>query len=95
MSELRLIRSNERSEKGGAIGQEAMSEPERELKSFIDSVTNLMGPCAAASLTELWLDELACMECVPGSGTFNWRSVSLSASVKLAIRVVASQLYGP
>jgi hypothetical protein len=34
------------------------------------------------------------MECIPGSEDFNWRSVSVSASMKLASRVIASQLSG-
>lgn len=74
------------------MGNERISEAEHELKSFINSMTSLVGTSASSSLTELWLNELACMECIPGSESFSWRSVSLSASVKLASRVIASQL---
>jgi hypothetical protein len=92
MSKLRLIPSEESIETGPAIDREPVSEPERELNSFINSMASLIGPGSSRTLTDLWLDELACMECIPGSESFNWRSVSLSASVKLAGRVVASQL---
>jgi hypothetical protein len=95
MSELRLIPSHESIEKAPAIGQETVSAPERELNAFIDSITSLIGPGVPTSLTELWLNELACMECIPEPESFNWRLVSVSASVKLASRVIASQLSGP
>lgn len=95
MRELRLIPSAEPIEIAPAIDHEHVSAPERELNSFINSMASLIGPGGARALTDLWLDELACMECIPGSESFNWRSVSLSASVKLASRVIASQLSGP
>jgi hypothetical protein len=95
MSEMQLIPSEESIEKALAIDREPVSEPERELNSFINSMASLIGPGASRSLTDLWLDEVACMECIPGSESFHWRSVSLSASVKLANRVIASQLSVP
>ena len=95
MSALRLIPSQESIEKAPAIDRRPVSEPERELNSFINSMASLIGPGASRSLTELWLNELACMEWIPGSEGFNWRSVSVSVSLKLANRVIASQLSGP
>jgi hypothetical protein len=95
MPELRLIPSHESIEEWAAIRREPVSGPECELNRFINSITNLIGPGASSSLTELWLNELACMECIPGSDGLNWRSVSLSASVTLANRVISSQLSGP
>ena len=95
MPELRLIPNEESIEIAPAMERESVSEPERELNSFVNSMASLMGPGASGTLTDLWLDELACAECTPGSESFNWRSVSLSASVKLASRVIASQLSGP
>jgi hypothetical protein len=92
MSQFRLIPSRESTEKAAAIDRELASEPQRELNSFINSMTSLIGPGASRSLAELWLNELACTERIPGSEHFNWRSVSLSASVKLASPVIASQL---
>ena len=95
MPELRLIPREGSIEKGAAIDPKLLSEPERELSSFVNSMANLTGPGASTALTDLWLDELTYMGCIPGSESFNWRSVSLSASVKLASRVIASQLSGP
>ena len=94
MSELQLIQNHRSNLKAPESGRGHLSVPERELNSFIDSMTSLIRPGASGSLTELWLDELACMECAPESESFNWRSVSVSASLKLASRVIASQLSG-
>jgi hypothetical protein len=77
-----------------ASGRGLLSVPERELNSFINSMTSMVGPGASGSLTELWLDEVACLACIHDSENFNWRSVSVSASMKLASRVIASQLSG-
>ena len=95
MSQVRLMKSHESIGTAPAIGSGRISEPQRELNSFINSMTILIGPGACEFLTELWLNELACMECFPGTESFNWRSVSLSASMKLANRVIASQLSDP
>jgi hypothetical protein len=91
MSELPLIPSHKSIQKAPAMSGGRMSEAEYELDSFINCMTSLIGTSASSSLTELWLNELACIECTPGSESFSWRSVSLSASVKLASRVIASQ----
>ena len=48
MSELRLIRSHESIEKAPAIGQRRISDPERELNSFINSMVSLIGPIPRA-----------------------------------------------
>ena len=95
MSALRLISSQESIELAPVTERRAVSEPDRGLNSFVNSMASLIGPGASGSLGDLWLDELACMECIPGSESFNWRSVSLSASVRLAGRVIASQVSGP
>ena len=94
MSELRLITSQESIEIAPRIEHKPVSEPQRELNSFINSMSGLIGPITSECLTELWLDELACMDCIPGSESFDWRLVSLSASAKLASRVIASQFTG-
>jgi hypothetical protein len=95
MPQMRLTRGHERVESHSTIGDESLSEPERELRGFIHSMTSLIGPGADNSLTELWLDELACMDYIHGPHGRDWRSISLAASVKLASRVIASQLSGP
>jgi hypothetical protein len=95
MSELRLTHGHEWAESVSKIRDECLSEPERELRGFIHSMASLVGPGADQSLTELWLDELACMDCIPDPHSAAWRSVSLAASVKLASRMIASLLSGP
>jgi hypothetical protein len=90
-----MIHGHELAESNLTIGDESLSEPERELCAFIHSMASLVGPDAINSLTELWLDELACMDCTPGPHGPAWRSVSLAASVKLLSRVIAAQLSGP
>ena len=94
MPKLQLIPSYRSIDESPVIDRESISEPERELNSFIESMMSLVGAGASGSLTELWLDELACMERVPGSENFNWRMVSASASVKLAGKVTGSQRSG-
>jgi hypothetical protein len=69
-----------------------ISEPERELLSFINSVGELMGPGSTRTLTEIWLDELACMNCIPQPISKGWRIVSLRASASLARKLIASQI---
>jgi hypothetical protein len=70
------------------------SVPERELLDFIRTVTKLLGPSSTRVLTEIWLDEVACMDCTPVPGSLDWRMVSLAASTKLASQLIASQLRG-
>ncbi len=95
MFHLRMIDGHEWVERYSTVSDRSLSEPRRELCAFIRSMTSLIGPDADKSLTELWLDELACMDCIPGPQGLDWRSVSLAASMKLASRVIASQLSGP
>lgn len=80
----------EPSENGGAT-----SAPERELLNFIDSVAMLIGQGPTRILTDIWLDELACMECAPDMNEKNWRTVSLAASTRLARELIALQLRDP
>lgn len=68
-----------------------VSVPERELLDFIHAVTELLGPSITGVLTEIWLNEVACMECAPGPGGLDWRMVSMAASTTLAGRLIASQ----
>ncbi len=95
MSHLRMIHGHEWAESYLTMSDEFLSEPERELRAFIHSMASLVGPGAIESLTELWLDELACMDCIPEPHSPNWRSVSLAASLKLASRVITSQFSCP
>jgi hypothetical protein len=69
----------------------ASSAPERELLNFIDSVAMLIGPASTHILTEIWLDELACMDCIPEPNSSDWRMVSLAASARLASKLMSLQ----
>lgn len=71
---------------------ENISVPERELLEFIRAVTEMLGPSIASALTEIWLNEVACMDCTPGPRSLDWRKVSMAASTKLASQLIASQL---
>ena len=61
---------------------------ERELLTFINSVSDLMGPDQNKYLTEIWLDALASMDRMPGPGSPDWRLVTLAASVRLATQLL-------
>lgn len=61
---------------------------ERELLRFIDSMSDLFGPEQSKFLTEIWMDALASMECMPAPSSPDWRQVTVVASVRLAARVL-------
>jgi hypothetical protein len=57
---------------------------ERELSAFIRAVTELFGSEQARLSAEDWLDELASMDCLPGSTSRDWRSVTIAVLARLA-----------
>ena len=61
---------------------------EFELQSFIDAVTDFFGREKAKFLTEIWLDELASMDRMPGPTSPDWHLVSLAASARLATYLI-------
>jgi hypothetical protein len=67
----------------------ALSLPERELLEFIRAVANLIPSDETGMLTQLWLDEVASMECMLEPASPLWRLVTLRASARLAERLVA------
>jgi hypothetical protein len=67
-----------------------MTMAERELGSFISAVTELFGSEQAMLAVEDWLDELELMETLSGLNVRNWRSITIAASARLAIRVRTS-----
>ena len=67
-----------------------MTMAERELGSFISTVTELFGSEQARLATEDWLDELVLMETLPGLTSRDWRLITIAASARLANRVNAS-----
>lgn len=75
---------------------EPRSAPHRELHQFISAVDDLiLRSSSAYFLTEIWLDELAQMDCTSSSTDRNWRVVSLLASKRLMRLLVESQLRDP
>jgi hypothetical protein len=81
MPELRLSQNSEALAPSTRV-RDIVSVPERELLSFIDTVVNLLGPGATSLLTEIWLDEPACLDCLPSPNSSEWRLVSLAASAR-------------
>jgi hypothetical protein len=61
---------------------------ERELAAWVHSVTDLLDSDQIESLSEIWLDELACRECLPEPTSSEWHLVSLAASARLAARLI-------
>jgi len=75
---------------------EPRSAPQRELLQFISAVDDLIVRSSNTHfLTEIWLDELAQMDCTSSSTDRNWRLVSLAASERLIRLLVQSQLRDP
>jgi hypothetical protein len=62
---------------------------ERELSIFIHSVTNLLGPEPTKYLTEIWMDEVAALDIMPGPTSLDWRLVTVAAAARLASRLVS------
>jgi hypothetical protein len=67
-----------------------MTMAECELAAFISAVTELFGAEQVRLAAEDWLDELVLMETLPGLTNRDWRSLTIAASARLAIRVNAS-----
>jgi hypothetical protein len=75
------------------------SLPQRELLGFIDTVSGLIGTEPRSLLKEIWLDELACLDCMPEPSSSEWHLVTLAAFRRLAIRLIgmesdSTQLWG-
>ena len=68
--------------------EQPVTVAERELRSFVDSVIDLLGSEGAKLLEDIWLDELAEMEWMPEPGSVQWRLVSIAASSRLAVRLM-------
>jgi hypothetical protein len=60
----------------------------RELVAFMGAVTELFGSEQARFSAELWLDELAQMDRLPGSTSRDWRLLTVAASARLASRLI-------
>lgn len=64
---------------------------ERELYAFIGAVTELFGPEQARASADDWLEESESMDSAPLSTERNWRSVTIAASARLAVRLNATK----
>jgi hypothetical protein len=73
-----------------ALGREPVTMAERELADFISFATNLLGSEQAECLTNIWLDELASMETMPGPTSLDWRLVTMGATARLATRLIGA-----
>lgn len=63
---------------------DVLTMAQNELSAFIMAVTDLFG-CEQARLSvEDWFDELASMDCLPGSTSRDWRRVTIAAIARLA-----------
>ena len=80
--------------RGNSIpNDELRSAQERELLQFISAVDNLIVVSNSTHfLTEIWLDELARLNSMPGPTGNDWRLVSLAASERLVRLLLDSQL---
>lgn len=70
---------------------ELMIMAERELAAFIAAVTELYGVEEAWMSAEVWLDELATLNTLPGSASRDWRMVTIAALARLATRLTATK----
>lgn len=68
--------------------EQPITVAERELRSFVGSVIDLLGSEGAKLLEDIWLDELAGMERTPEPTSPQWRLVSIAASSRLACRLM-------
>jgi hypothetical protein len=67
-----------------------MTMAERELGAYISAVRELFGSEQARLAMEDWLEELVLVETLPGLTGRDWRSITIAASARLAIRVRTS-----
>ena len=75
---------SERTSNHSTTCTDLMTMAQRELSAFIGAVTELSGSEQARLSAEAWLDELASMDCLPGSTNRDWRAVTIAALARLA-----------
>ena len=92
MRTLLLARNDDASCDAPSSSHELISAPEQEMQHFVRALVCLVGQNATPYLMELWLDELACLECMPEYDASLWRKVSVAAATRLASEIMASQL---
>jgi hypothetical protein len=87
-TETRVV--DERTNSDGPTFAKLMTMAECELAAFISAVTELFGSGQVRLAAEDWLDELALMKTLPGLTERDWRSLTIAAAARLAVRVNAS-----
>jgi len=70
-----------------SIYEEQTHLAERELSSFVATVSQLYGPEQARLSAEDWLDESELIDSPPRSEARNWHAVTIAASALLASRM--------
>ena len=72
-----------------SIYEEQTHLAERELSSFVASVSKMYGPEQAKLSVEDWLNESELIDSPPRSASRNWHAVTISATARLASRIGA------
>lgn len=90
MYDTQLSSVSERRERCSQMSDSPVNVAEQELVRFIDSVSDMVGPDQRRFLTEIWIDALASMECMPGPTSPDWRLVTSAASLRLAAQLLAA-----
>lgn len=88
MDEMHPSPIGERPKGSGPASSAPVNMAECELLTFLDSVKDLFGPDQNKFLTEVWLDALASMDCMPGPASPDWRMVTLAAWIRLAAHLL-------
>jgi len=73
-------------------GEARIPVPQRELLAFLETASDLIGAESRGLLTEIWLDQLACLDRMPEPSSPNWRLVTLAAFSALAMRLIDTQI---
>jgi hypothetical protein len=89
MYQLQPVREREQATNHALTCHEGISMAERELREFIGFATNFLGSEPTKFLTDIWLDELASMETMPGPTCPDWRLVTVAATARLATRLLS------
>ena len=91
MHELRVSQSTGRPETNSS-GDESICMPRRELLAFLETASDFFEAVNRGLLTEIWLDQLACMDRIPEPSSPDWRLVTLAAFRALAERLIDVQI---
>ena len=99
MHELPIMQCGGRPGEVSSVNDGTTSLPQHELLRFIDTVSGLIGTEPRNLLKEIWLDELACLDCMPEPCSSEWHLVTLAAFRRLGFTLIgmdsgSTQLWG-